>query len=287
MWQSVAVGGVDVYQRATLDLRQTTWGAYVYESRWDWVVRIRQTAGGTQRQTCRACSWLTENQAGRIAHKSLMPLASSDALFIAVCRTLLANGFRSYRCHCHCHRCCCYCCHCCSLCALKGCERRQAACFQFTSTSLIKRPSVLLLLLPLLWLTHREWMLTGPGQDQGQNQDLSQCQCLRDALGRSAVCLCFARGFGARDFHTNVIKSSTTLKLNTSHGANGVMIFYVELDADNGTIAALTPLPTSPFPPDHPLSPSASASAATLPACFPAFLAVSAVWAVLFLFAWW
>lgn len=129
-------------------------------------------------------------------------------------------------------------------------------------------------------------MLTGPGQDQGQNQDLSQCQCLRDALGRSAACLCFARGFGARDFHTNVIKSSTTLKLNTSHGANGVMIFYVELDADNGTIAALTPLPTSPFPPDHPLSPSASASAATLPACFPAFLAVSAVWAVLFLFAW-
>lgn len=291
MWQSVPVGGVVVYQRATLDLRQTTWGAYVYESRWDWVVRIRQTAGGTQRQTGRACSWLTENQAGRIAHKSLMPLASSDALFIAVCRTLLANGFRSYRCHCHCHRCCCccHCCHCCSLCALKGCERRQAACFQFTSTSLIKRPSALLLLL-LLWLTHREWMLTGPGQ--GQSQDLSQCQCLRDALARSAVCLCFARGFGARDFHTNVIKSSTTLKLNTSHGANGVMIFYVELDADNGTIAALTPLPTSPL--THPPSPSASsvrppasASAATLPARLPAFLTVSAVWAVLFLFAWW
>jgi len=44
------------------------------------------------------------------------------------------------------------------------------------------------------------------------------------------------QAFGARDFHTNVIKSSTTLKLNTSHGANAVMIFYVELDADNGAI---------------------------------------------------
>lgn len=141
-------------------------------------------------------------------------------------------------------------------------------------------------------------MLTGPGQSQsqiqgqGQNQDLSQCQCLRDALGRSAVCLCFARGFGARDFHTNVIKSSTTLKLNTSHGANGVMIFYVELDADNGTIAALTPLPTSltrppPLALVHPPARICVCShPACLPSCLPAFLAVSAVWAVLFLFAW-
>lgn len=57
--------------------------------------------------------------------------------------------------------------------------------------------------------------------------------------GRPAVGRIVAAGvffFGARDFHTNVIKSSTTLKLNTSHGANGVMIFYVELDADNGAI---------------------------------------------------
>lgn len=122
-------------------------------------------------------------------------------------------------------------------------------------------------------------MLTGPGQSQsqgqGQNQDLSQCQCLRDALGRSAVCLCFARGFGARDFHTNVIKSSTTLKLNTSHGANGVMIFYVELDADNGTIAALTPLPTSrtrPPPLAHVHPPAricVCRHPATLPSCLP------------------
>jgi len=54
---------------ATLDLRQTTWGAYVYESRWDWVVRKRQTAGA-----CRMVN--RKNQAGRVAHKSLMPHAS-------------------------------------------------------------------------------------------------------------------------------------------------------------------------------------------------------------------
>lgn len=111
---------------------------------------------------------------------------------------------------------------------------------------------------------------------QGQNQDLSQCQRLRDALARSAVCLCFARGFGARDFHTNVIKSSTTLKLNTSHGANGVMIFYVELDADNGTIAALTPLLTSPLTRPPPLAlirtparPHLRLQPPCLAACFP------------------
>lgn len=101
------------------------------------------------------------------------------------------------------------------------------------------------------------------------------------------MCMCFTRGFGARDFHTNVIKSSTTLKLNTSHGANGVMIFYVELDADNGTIAALTPLPTSPLTPVYPLALALVRPSARICVCsHPACLAVSAVWAVLFLFAW-
>lgn len=58
--------------------------------------------------------------------------------------------------------------------------------------------------------------------------------------------------FVARDFHTNVIKSSATLKLNTSHGANAVMIFYVELDADNGgDLAAQHSTPTN-LPPNHP-----------------------------------
>lgn len=178
-----------------------------------------------------------------------MPLLASgsntDAVFIAVCRTLLANGFRSYRCRCHCH--CRYCCHCCSLCSLKGCERfgcppgRHAGSilsiyFHFpyqTPFSVIVAAAA---------VTYAPWM------NAHRPRPGPQPVPLPEGCPRSVGWVCFARGFGARDFHTNVIKSSTTLKLNTSHGANGVMIFYVELDADNGTIAALTPLPVSTHP---------------------------------------
>lgn len=60
--------------------------------------------------------------------------------------------------------------------------------------------------------------------------------------------------FVARDFHTNVIKSSATLKLNTSHGANAVMIFYVELDADNGATWQPNTPPQPTFRPTTPKS---------------------------------
>lgn len=186
-----------------------------------------------------------------------MPLLASginaDPVFIAVCRTLLANGFRSYRCHCHS-----YCFHCCNLCPLKGCERfgcppgRQAGSmlsiyFHFpyqTPFSVIVAAAA---------VTYAPWMNAHRPRQGPQSVPVPE-GCPR-SVGCVYVCVCFTRGFGARDFHTNVIKSSTTLKLNTSHGANGVMIFYVELDADNGTIAALTPLPTSPLtrPPARPL----------------------------------